>query len=127
MLGVVAEDLGDFDRAFELLTDAAASSARAGDRRGKAFALLHLGMVAYGQADFPGATAYCEQGIALARELGSRHITSNVPACGPFPTKMMKAVLETSGDVIAAEVPVGRIGKPGDVAGACVFLASEAG
>lgn len=64
---------------------------------------------------------------ALARELGSRHITSNVLACGPFPTKMMKAVLETSGDVIAAEVPVGRIGKPGDVAGACVFLASEAG
>ena len=35
------------------------------------FALLHLGMVAFGQADFPSATDYCEQGMALARELGS--------------------------------------------------------
>ncbi|KAI9167711.1 Rhamnolipids biosynthesis 3-oxoacyl-[acyl-carrier-protein] reductase [Paramyrothecium foliicola] len=65
---------------------------------------------------------------ALAKELGPRNITSNVLACGPFPTKMMKAVLESEmGDVLNAEVPVGRIGRPADVAGACIFLASKAG
>jgi NAD(P)-dependent dehydrogenase (short-subunit alcohol dehydrogenase family) len=65
---------------------------------------------------------------ALARAVGPRGITSNVLACGPFPTKMMRAVLESEmGDVLNAEVPVGRIGRPADVAGACLFLASKAG
>lgn len=64
---------------------------------------------------------------ALAKELGSRHITSNVLACGPFPTKMLKPVMELAGEVIVQEVPVGRIGRPEDVAGACIFLASRAG
>ncbi|CAM1500743.1 Fc.00g099050.m01.CDS01 [Cosmosporella sp. VM-42] len=63
----------------------------------------------------------------LARELGSRHMTSNVLACGPFPTKMMKPMLEAAGDVIVGEVPLGRVGQPEDVAGACLFLASKAG
>ena len=63
----------------------------------------------------------------LARDLGPRHITSNVLACGPFETKMMKATLESMGDYIRAENPVGRIGEPADVAGAALFLASKAG
>jgi len=71
MLGVVAEDRGDYARATELLTEAAAMAGRAGDRRGKAFAMLHLGMVTYGRNDFSGAVAYVEQGIALAQEIGS--------------------------------------------------------
>lgn len=75
MLGVVAEDQGNYGRAFELLTEAAAMAARAGDRRGTALALLHLGMVAFGQADSPGATVYCEQGMAHAHELGSNSRT----------------------------------------------------
>lgn len=63
----------------------------------------------------------------LAKELGPRYITSNVLACGPFATKMMKATLETAGDMIRSEVPLKRIGKPEDVAGACIFLTSQAG
>ncbi|KAK5992405.1 Rhamnolipids biosynthesis 3-oxoacyl-[acyl-carrier-protein] reductase [Cladobotryum mycophilum] len=64
---------------------------------------------------------------ALATELGQRDITSNVLACGPFPSKMMKATLEKIGDGIKASVPLRRVGSPEDVAGACIFLASRAG
>ncbi|KJZ76333.1 hypothetical protein HIM_04415 [Hirsutella minnesotensis 3608] len=64
---------------------------------------------------------------ALARELGPRRVTSNVVACGPFPTKMMRATLDSFGDVIRDEVPLHRVGSPEDVAGACLYLASRAG
>ena len=63
----------------------------------------------------------------LASELGSRFITVNAIAPGPFESKMMAATLEQFGDVIAAASPLGRIGRPDDMAGAAVFLASRAG
>lgn len=64
---------------------------------------------------------------AMARELGPRNITSNTVAYGPFPTKMMKHVLDTTGDMIREEVPLRRVGRPEDAAGTCMFLASKAG
>lgn len=64
---------------------------------------------------------------ALAVELGPRGITSNTLACGPFPSKMMAATLESFGDEIRGASPLGRIGSPHDAAGACLFLASRAG
>ncbi|KAL2196499.1 hypothetical protein P885DRAFT_69521 [Corynascus similis CBS 632.67] len=63
----------------------------------------------------------------LAVELGPRGITSNTLACGPFPSKMMAATLREFGDDIRAANPLGRIGVPSDVGGACLFLASRAG
>ncbi|KAH6631083.1 hypothetical protein B0J18DRAFT_119938 [Chaetomium sp. MPI-SDFR-AT-0129] len=63
----------------------------------------------------------------LAVELGPRGITSNTLACGPFPSKMMAATLREFGEEIRAVNPLGRIGTPGDVGGACLFLASRAG
>ena len=63
----------------------------------------------------------------LAVELGPRGITSNTLACGPFPSKMMAATLREFGEEIKAANPMGRIGLPGDVGGACLFLASRAG
>ncbi|KAA8906434.1 hypothetical protein FN846DRAFT_718846 [Sphaerosporella brunnea] len=63
----------------------------------------------------------------FSSHLGRRGITSNVLACGPFESKMMKATLERFKDKIEAGVPLGRIGTPEDVAGACIFLASRAG
>jgi len=63
----------------------------------------------------------------LARELGPRHITVNAVAPGPFESKMMAATLAAFGEEIAAAAPLGRIGRPDDMAGVAVFLASRAG
>lgn len=63
----------------------------------------------------------------LAAALGPRGVTVNTLACGPFPSKMMKAVLEDAGDAIAEANPLGRIGTPQDAAGACLFLCGRAG
>ncbi|KAI6377875.1 hypothetical protein MCOR25_002392 [Pyricularia grisea] len=63
----------------------------------------------------------------LAVELGKRHITSNTIACGPFPSKMMAATLDAAGEAIKEASPLGRIGQPEDVAGACLWLSSQAG
>jgi len=63
----------------------------------------------------------------LARELGPRHVTVNAIAPGPFESKMMAETLEQFGDAIAATSPLGRIGRPDDMAGAAIYLASRAG
>jgi NAD(P)-dependent dehydrogenase (short-subunit alcohol dehydrogenase family) len=63
----------------------------------------------------------------LARELGPRHITVNAVAPGPFESKMMAATLAEFGDEIAASSPLGRIGRPDDMAGVAIFLSSRAG
>jgi NAD(P)-dependent dehydrogenase (short-subunit alcohol dehydrogenase family) len=63
----------------------------------------------------------------LAKELGPRHITVNAVAPGPFESKMMAATLESFGDAIAAAAPLRRIGRPDDMAGVAVYLASRAG
>lgn len=40
---------------------------------------------------------------------------------------MMAETLKTFGDEIKSGIPLGRIGSPQDVAGACLFLSSRAG
>jgi NAD(P)-dependent dehydrogenase (short-subunit alcohol dehydrogenase family) len=61
----------------------------------------------------------------LARELGPRHITVNAVAPGPFESKMMAATLAQQGEQIAAASPLGRIGRPDDMAGVAVFLSGR--
>ena len=53
-------------------------------------------------------------------------VTVNAIAPGPFESKMMHATLATFGDAIAGAAPMKRIGKPSDMAGAAIFLASPA-
>jgi len=62
---------------------------------------------------------------ALARELASRNITVNVVAPGLVETDMTRAIAEKSQGDWAAQIPLGRIGTPGDIAAAVCFLASD--
>src|SRR5579859_3206413 len=61
----------------------------------------------------------------LARELGPRQITVNAVAPGPFESKMMAVTLAQQGEQIAAASPLGRIGRPDDMAGVAVFLSGR--
>jgi NAD(P)-dependent dehydrogenase (short-subunit alcohol dehydrogenase family) len=63
----------------------------------------------------------------LAGKLARRHITVNAVAPGPFESKMMAATLDRFREQIEAGNPLGRIGRPDDMAGIAVFLASRAG
>jgi NAD(P)-dependent dehydrogenase (short-subunit alcohol dehydrogenase family) len=65
----------------------------------------------------------------LAKRLAGEHITVNAIAPGPFDSKMMAFALDDPATraSIAANVPLGRIGRPEDMAGAAIFLASRAG
>jgi NAD(P)-dependent dehydrogenase (short-subunit alcohol dehydrogenase family) len=63
----------------------------------------------------------------LARELGPRGITVNAVAPGPFESKMMAQTLREFGEQIAATSPLGRIGRPDDMAGVALYLAGRAG
>ena len=62
----------------------------------------------------------------LAKRLAREHITVNAVAPGPFPSKMMAATLEAFEAEIVAGNPMGRIGRPEDMAGVAIYLASRA-
>lgn len=62
----------------------------------------------------------------LAAHLAGRHVNVNAIAPGPFRSKMMEHTLKTAGEAIVQQIPRKRIGEPGDMAGAAIFLSSRA-
>jgi 3-oxoacyl-[acyl-carrier protein] reductase len=61
-----------------------------------------------------------------ARELGRYNIRVNCVAPGFIATEMVKAMPAKVLDSMAAKTPLGRMGEPGDIANAYVWLASDA-
>ncbi len=86
-----------------------------------------------GAAGNPGQANYVasKAGVAgmtraLARELGSRNITVNCVAPGFIDTDMTRALSEEQHAALKAQIPLGRLGQPQDIAEAVAFLASPA-
>ena len=65
----------------------------------------------------------------LAAEFAPRQVTVNAVAPGPFPTNMTRFALgdESGAARGAGAVPMGRLGRPEDIAGALLFLAGRGG
>jgi len=74
----------------------------------------------------PSKAAIHHLARTLAAHLAGRHITCNAIAPGLFPSKMTSAMIDAVGDQIIAGTPLKRAGKPEDMAGIAIFLASRA-
>ncbi len=62
---------------------------------------------------------------SVAREVASRGITVNAVAPGFIETDMTAAMSEKARSAVVGAVPMGRVGRPEDVAGAVAFLLSD--
>ena len=63
---------------------------------------------------------------SLAREVGSRNITVNCIAPGFIDTDMTRALSDEQRGALVQQIPLGRLGRPEEVAAAAAFLASPA-
>jgi acetoacetyl-CoA reductase len=80
----------------------------------------------FGQTNYSAAKAGMHGfTMALAQEVASKGVTVNSISPGYVGTQMVMAVPEEVRNRIIAEVPVGRLGKPEEVAAAVAFCASE--
>ena len=78
-----------------------------------------------GQANYAAAKAgVAGMTRALARELGSRGITVNCVAPGFIETDMTAGLPDEQQKALLAQIPLGRLGRPADIAHAVAFLAS---
>ena len=80
-----------------------------------------------GQANYAAAKAgVIGLTMSLAREIGSRGITVNAVAPGYIETSMTDRLDEVQKKALVDEIVLGRLGTGEDVAGAVLFLASDA-
>ena len=98
---------------------------------GRGAAIVLIGSIA-GNVGTEGYSVYgaTKAGVrALARtwttELAPRGIRVNVISPGPTDTAMFESVPEAVRSDLAATIPLGRLGRPEEVAAAALFLASE--
>jgi 3-oxoacyl-[acyl-carrier protein] reductase len=97
------------------------------ERRGRIINLTSI----VGVTGNPGQTNYAaaKAGLlgftkSLAREVASRGITVNAVAPGFVDTDMTRALTAEQRSTLQAQIPLGRLATPEDIAGAVLFLAS---
>ena len=125
----------DFDRVVDVNLKGAFNTIRFASRqmlKQKSGRIINLSSVVgvagnAGQANYASSKA----GIigltkAAAKELASRGITVNAIAPGFIETDMTDALPEKVKEATVSQIPLGRFGRPQDVARLAAFLASEA-
>ncbi len=79
-----------------------------------------------GQANYAASKAgMIGMSKALAAEVASRNITVNCVAPGFISSPMTDALTDEQKSKLMEKIPAGRLGEGGDVAAACVYLASR--
>lgn len=93
--------------------------------------IINIGSIV-GTTGNPGQANYCaaKAGLtgltkSLAQEIASRNITVNLVAPGFIETPMTDVLSETQKTELSAKIPLGRLGKPEDIAASVVYLASD--
>lgn len=93
--------------------------------------IILVGSVA-GSVGFPGSTAYSASKAAIrsfartwTSEVAPRGIRVNTISPGPIETGMMDGAPEEMKQFFISRIPLGRLGKPEEVAAAALFLASD--
>lgn len=94
--------------------------------------IINIGSVV-GSSGNPGQANYsaAKAGMigftkSLAQEVGSRGITVNAVAPGAIDTDMTRELPDAHRDTLLAGIPLGRLGKPEEIASVVAFLASDA-
>ena len=124
----------DFDRILSVNVKGSVACARAATKvmmRAKVGRVIFLSSVVREMGN-AGQTAYSASKAALlgvtksmARELASRSITVNAITPGFIDTDMTGALTDEQKASINSNIPLGRTGKPDEIAAAVVYLASD--
>jgi 3-oxoacyl-[acyl-carrier protein] reductase len=124
----------DLDRMWQVNVKGALACARAAVKsmmRAKSGRIVFMSSVV-GEMGNVGQTAYAASKAALigaarsiAREYASRNITVNVIAPGFIETDMTSTMSDPMKEQLMKIVPLGRTGKPQEVAAACLYLVSD--
>ncbi|MFA4958045.1 MAG: beta-ketoacyl-ACP reductase [Candidatus Methanoperedens sp.] len=104
---------GMLERKYGRIVNISSVIGRMGNRGQANYAASKAGMI--------GLTQTC------AKEFAGKGVTVNAVAPGFIETDMVKSVPKEILEKILAQVPLGRLGKPSEVAGAVAYLVSEDG
>jgi NAD(P)-dependent dehydrogenase (short-subunit alcohol dehydrogenase family) len=104
---------GMLERKYGRIVNISSVIGRMGNRGQANYAASKAGLIALSQT--------------LAKEFAGKGITVNAVAPGFIETDMLKSVPKEIMDKILAQIPLGRLGKPSEVAGAVAYLVSEDG
>ncbi|HLB71487.1 MAG TPA: beta-ketoacyl-ACP reductase [Candidatus Methanoperedens sp.] len=104
---------GMLERKYGRIVNISSVIGRMGNRGQANYAASKAGMIALTQT--------------LAKEFANKGITVNAVAPGFIETDMLRSVQKEVMDKILAQIPLGRLGKPSEVAGAVAYLVSEDG